>query len=109
MIKNILAVVVAAACAGAILETLPEAAPAIAAGVSAAAQSHGTSVSDRTKPAALDAARIADRRKAACAQAWPYYEPACLHDGRPMDGKMRVVRVIITDRSVAGHTSQTQR
>jgi hypothetical protein len=109
MIKKILAVISAAVCAGAIAEFIPEAAPAVAAGVSAAAQSHGTSVSDRAKPAVLDAARIAERRKAVCAQAWPYYERSCLHDGRRADGKMRVVRVIITDRSVAGHTSQTRR
>ncbi len=109
MIKKILAIVAAAACAGAIIEFIPEAAPAVAAGVSAAAQSHGTSVSDRAKPAVLDAARIAERRKAVCAQAWPYYEPTCLRDGRRSDGEVRVVRVIITDRSVAGRTLQTRR
>lgn len=108
MIKSILAVVAAAACAGAILEIIPEAAPAAAAAVSAAAQSHGMSVSDGAKPAVLHAARIADHRKAVCAQAWPYYEPACLHDGRRMDGKMRVIRVIVTDHSAARQTSQTR-
>ena len=108
MIKKILAIIAAAACTGAIIEFTPEAAPAIAAGVSAAAQSHGTSVSDRAKPAALDATRIADRRKAVCAQAWPYYEPACLHDGRRVDGKTRVVRVTVTDHPAGRHTSQTR-
>ena len=107
MIKKILAIISAAACAGAIIEFIPEAAPAVAAGVSTA--SHGTSVSDRAKPAVLDATRIPERRKAICAQAWPYYEPSCLRDGRRADGKMRVVRVIITDRSVAGSTLQTRR
>jgi len=108
MIKKILAIVAAAACVGAIIEFIPEAAPAVAAGVPAAAQSHGTSVSDRAKPAVLDAARIAERRKAVCAQAWPYYEPACLHDGRRSDGKVRVVRVIVADGSVTEQTSQTR-
>ncbi len=109
MIKKILAIVAAAACAGAIIEFIPEAAPAVAAGVSAAAQSHGTSVSDRAKPAVLDAAGIAERRKAVCAQAWPYYEPTCLRDGRRTDGKMRVVRVIAADRLVKDTTSPTRR
>ena len=109
MIKKILAIVAAAACAGAIIEFIPEAAPAVAAGVSTAAQSHGTSVSDRAKPAVLDAARIAERRKAVCAQAWPYYEPACLRDDRRSDGKVRVVRVIVADGSVTERTSQTRR
>jgi hypothetical protein len=108
MIKTILAIIAAAACTGAITEFTPEAAPAIAAGVSAAAQSHGTSVSDRAKPAALDAARIADRRKAVCAQAWPYYEPACLHDERRSDGNVRVVRVIVANGSVTERTLQTR-
>lgn len=111
MIKSILAVVAAAACAGAILEIIPEAAPAVAAGVSAAAQSHGMSVSDVSdgaKPTVLDAVRVADHRKAVCARAWPYYEPACLHDGRGADGKMRVVRIIVTDHPAARHTAQTR-
>ena len=109
MIKKILAVISAAVCAGAIAEFIPEAAPAVAAGVSAAAQSHGTSVSDRAKPAVLDAARIAERRKAVCAQAWPYYEPTCLHDDQRSDGTVRVVRVIVADGSVTERTSQTRR
>jgi len=108
MIKKILAIIAAAACAGAIIEFIPEAAPAVAAGVSTAAQSHGTSVSDGAKRAVLDAARLADRREAVCARAWPYYEPACLHDYRRSDGKVRVVRVIVADSSVAGRTLQTR-
>ncbi len=108
MIKKVLAIIAAAACTGTIIEFTPEAAPAIAAGVSAAAQSHGTSVSDRAKPAALDAARIADGGKAVCAQAWPYYEPSCLHDDRRSGGKVRVVRVIVADGSVTERTLQTR-
>ncbi len=107
MIKNILAVVAAAACAGAIIEFRPEAAPAVAAGVSTA--SHGTSVSDSNKPWVVAAARLPDIRRAVCTRAWPYYEPACLRDDRRSDGKVRVVRVIVADGSVTERTSQTRR
>jgi hypothetical protein len=109
MIKKILAVIAAALCAGAIVEFIPEPTPADAAGASPAVRSHRTIISDSNKPAVFAAVRIAESPKASCSQGWPYYEPPCLHDGRQADGKMRVVRVIITDRSVAGHTSQTRR
>jgi len=94
MIKKILAVITAAVCAGAITEFIPESAPAVAAGVSAAAQSHATSISDRVGTI--------------CSQAWPYYEPACWHDDRGSAGTIRVVRVIVSDRSVTGRTSQAR-
>ena len=109
MIKSVLAVVAAAVCAGAIAEFIPEPAPAVAAGTAPAAQSQGTSISDSNKPWVVAAARLPDIRGAVCTRAWPYYEPACLHDGRRSDGKVRVVRVIITDRSVTDRTLQTQR
>ncbi len=109
MIKNILAVVAAAVCAGAIAEFISEPPPAAAAGASPAAQSRGMSISDSNKPWVMAAARLPDIRGAVCTRAWPYYEPACLHDGRRSDGKLRVVRVIITDRSVMDRTLQTQR
>ena len=108
MIKKILAIIAAAACVGAIIEFILESAPALATGVSAAAQSHGTRVSDRAKPGVLDAAGIAKRRQAICAQAWPYYEPTCLHDDQRSDGTVRVVRVIVADGSVTGRTLQTR-
>ncbi len=104
MTKNILAVIAAAACAGAIIEFIPETAPPVA----TAAQSHATSMSDRAKPAVLDAARIAERGSTICSQVWPYYEPACWHDDRGSDGTIRVVRVIVSDRSVTGRTSQAR-
>jgi hypothetical protein len=40
-------------------------------------------------------------RKIVCAQSWPYYEPACLRDGRQSNGSPRVVRVIAHDRTAA--------
>jgi len=109
MIKKILAIVAAAFCAGAIVEFIPEPTPADAAGASPAVRSHRTIISDSKKPAVFAAVRVAESRQALCSQSWPYYEPSCLHDGRRADGKMRVVRVIITDRSVAGSTLQTRR
>jgi hypothetical protein len=109
MIKNIMAIVAAAVCAGAMVEFIREPAPADAAGALPAARSHETIISASNKPAVFAAVRIAESGKAVCSQGWPYYEPPCLHDGRRADGKMRAVRVIITDRSVAGATSQTRR
>ena len=109
MIKNVMAIVAAAVCAGAIVEFIPEPPPAVAAGTAPAAQSQGTSISDSNKPWVVAAARLPDIRGAVCTQRWPYYEPACLRDGRRSDGKVRVVRVIITDRSVTGRTLQRRR
>ena len=109
MISKILAIVAAAVCAGAIVEFVPEPPPAVAAGTTPAAQSQGMSISDSNKPWVAAAARLSDIRGAVCSQGWPYYEPACLRDGRRSDGKVRVVRVIVTDRSVTGHTLQTRR
>ncbi len=108
MIKNILAIIAAAVCAGAIIEFIPESVPAVAAGVSAAALSHATSIPDRAKPAVPDAARIAETRRAICSQVWPYYEPACWHDERRSDGTIRVVRVIVADHSVTARSLQTR-
>ena len=108
MIMNILAIIAAALCAGAIMEFVPESAPAVAAGVPAAARSQAMSISDRAKPVVADAARVAERGGAICSQVWPYYDPACWRDARGSAGKMRVVRVIVADRSVAGRTSQTR-
>ncbi len=109
MIRKILAIIAAALCAGAIVEFISESTPADAAGVSAAAQSNGTSISDSNKPWVVAAARLPDIRGAVCTQAWPYYEPTCLRDGRRTDGKMRVVRVIAADRLVKDTTSPTRR
>ncbi len=109
MISKILAIVAAAVCAGVIVEFVPEPPPAVAAGTTPAAQSQGMSISDWNKPWVAAAARLSDIRGAVCSQGWPYYEPACLHDGRRSEGKARVVRVIVTDRSVTGRTLQTRR
>jgi hypothetical protein len=34
-----------------------------------------------------------------CTESWPYYQPACLHDGRQPGGRARAVRIISTERS----------
>jgi hypothetical protein len=106
VIKKILAIFAAAVCAGAIIEFIPESVPAVAAGVALAAPSHATSIPDRAKPAVPDAARIAEHGRAICSQVWPYYEPACWHDDRRSDGTIRVVRVIVADRSVTDRSLQ---
>lgn len=104
MISKILAIVAAAVCAGAIVEFAPEPAPAVAAGAAAATPTDA-SIADSDKPATIAAMRIAESRKAVCSQAWPYYEPVCLHDNRQSDGKARAVRLIIANGSV-GRISQ---
>lgn len=44
-----------------------------------------------------------------CFASWPYYEPACLHDGRAADGRARVVRIIPTTRTaLAGSSHRTR-
>ena len=108
MIKSVLAVVAAAVCAGATVEFIPEPLPAVAA-ATAPAQSQGSSTPDSKKSPVVAAVQIAESHKATCSQGWPYYEPACLRDDRRSDRKIRVVRVIVTDRSVTDRTLQTQR
>jgi len=108
MIRSVLTVVVAGVCAGAIVEFIPEPPPAVAAGTAPTAQSQGTSISDSNKPWVVAAARLPDIRGAVCTQRWPYYEPACWHDDRRSDGTIRVVRVIVADRSVTDRSLQTR-
>ena len=109
MFEKILAIVAAAACAAVIVGFIPPPAPAVAAGTSQAVPPHATSISDSSSPAIGAAVRIPEIRKSVCTQAWPYYEPSCLHDGRRSDGKARVVRVVTADRAVVGRSSQTRR
>jgi hypothetical protein len=78
ILKTVLAIVAAAACAGAIVGFVPEPSPADAASASAA-----------------------DDDSASCAQPWPYYERACLRDSRKPDGNARAVRVITIANQIA--------
>ncbi len=109
MFEKTLAVVAAAAGAAIIVGFIPPPAPAVAAGTSQAVRPHATGISDSSSPPIGTAVRIPEIRKSVCTQAWPYYEPSCLHDSRQADGKARVVRVVTADRAVVGRTSQARR
>jgi len=98
MFKSILAAIAAAACAGVIVGFVPDPVPAVAAGAPQSAQPRASSTSDADQPAVVAVVRVADTHKAACTQAWPYYEQPCLHDGRQPNGNARLVRVVTADR-----------
>jgi hypothetical protein len=84
MLKTVLVIVVAAACAGAIVGFVPAPSPADAA-----------------------SARVADASNGACTQPWPYYERACLRDSRKRSGN--AVRVIALANQGAAHRPQPRR
>jgi hypothetical protein len=109
MFERILSVVAAAACAAVIVGFIPPPAPAVAADTLQAVPSHPTSISDSSSPAIGAEVRVPEIRKTGCTQAWPYYEPSCLHDSQQSDSKARVVRVVTADRAVVGRTSQAPR
>ncbi len=91
MIKLILAIASAAACAGVIV-LAPELGPKSA----MAATQSGESGSLTQGFVAAKEKRQSDR---GCVQHWPYYEQSCLRDARRSDGVERVVRVIAIDRA----------
>jgi hypothetical protein len=129
MIKMIVAVITAAACAGLIVTFVPGFAPESAAGATqSAAHSEPSTAAVETEvveviPTAADIRAATDIRRAVeqnsrngslnpkivCEYTWPYYEPSCLRDGRAATGGTRVVRVIITDRSASGRTAPARR
>ena len=86
MLKTVLVIVVAAACAGAIVGFVPAPSPADAA-----------------------IARAAEGGNAGCTQPWPYDERACLSDSRKRSGNAHAVRVIALANSGAPHTPQARR
>ena len=97
MIKQIAAITAAAVCAALVVSVVPEVAvggsPTIGAPVA------GIRSVDRVADAgALARIDSGTHHKAACRQGWPYYEKACLHNGRQADGKAQVVRMIAIDR-----------
>jgi hypothetical protein len=49
--------------------------------------------------AAPSPSRTAQETVTACTESWPFYQPACLHDGRQPGGRARAVRIISTERS----------
>lgn len=94
MYKALLAVMVAAGCAAVFVGFMPPAAPALAA-VHAAQRD----VAHTAMPQSL--ARGVEVGRAACAQAWPYYETSCLRDSRRQDGRAVVVRVVAAGKPTA--------
>ena len=86
MLKTVLVIVVAAACAGAIVGFVPAPSPADAA-----------------------IARAAEGGNAGCTQPWPYYERACLSDSRKRSGNAHAVRVIALAKQGAPNTQQARR
>jgi len=106
MIKQIAAIIAAAGCAALIVSVVPE----VAVGSS---QNAGTPVAgagsiDRVADAG--SARIDGRTqlRIRCTQGWPYYEKACVRDGRPSDGKAQVVRMIAIDHLTKSGKLQTR-
>jgi hypothetical protein len=90
MVKPILAIAAAAACAGLVV-LAPEFAPKSA---MAATQSG--------EAGAMQADIVAKKKQQSdrgCAQHWPYYKQSCLRDARLSNGTERVVRVIAIDRT----------
>ena len=86
MLKTVLVIVVAAACAGATVGFVPAPSPAGAA-----------------------SARVADGGNAGCTQPWPYYERACLGDSRKGSSNAHAVRVIALASPGAPQTPQARR
>jgi hypothetical protein len=87
MIKPMLAIAAAAACAG-IVVLAPELAPKSA---MAATQSDESGALARVKEQS--------QSDGGCLRHWPYYEQSCLRDARLPNGVARVVRVIAIDRT----------
>jgi hypothetical protein len=105
MIKSLVSIVIAAACAAVFVGFVPPPAPAVA-----AAQSPQQPVTSAVKPVAA-AGPVADIHNAGCVQAWPYYEQSCLHDRRGQNGSSptHVVRVIAVSERAAIRTLKVQR
>jgi hypothetical protein len=89
MLKKLLAVIAAAACAAVIVGFIPTPTPADA------AKAPQAIAVDVDQPAVLPAG------SSSCAQGWPNYDQTCLRDARRPNGKARVARVVVIDRSVA--------
>jgi len=87
-----------AGCAALIVSIVPE----VAVGSS---QNAGIPVADAGIPARIDSRT---QHKITCTQGWPYYEKACLHDGRESDGKAQVARMIAIDHLTKSGKLQTR-
>jgi hypothetical protein len=107
MIKRIAAIIAAAGCAALIVSVVPE----VAVGNSQNVGTPAASVRsiDRVAEAGIPV-RIDTRsqRKITCAQGWPYYEKSCLQEGRQLDGKAQMVRMIAIDHLTQSGKLQTR-
>jgi hypothetical protein len=107
VIKRIAAIIVAAGCAALIVSVVPE----VAVGNS---QNAGTPVAnvgsiDRVAEAGIPAhIDTRTQHKITCTQGWPYYQNACLRDGRQSDGKAQMVRMIAIDHLPKSGRLQTR-
>ena len=90
MIKLILVIAAAAACAG-IVVFIPEFGPK-----SAMAATQSTDSGAPTLGVVVTKENW--QSKGGCLQNWPYYEHSCLRDARMPEGVGRIVRVITIDR-----------
>jgi hypothetical protein len=91
MVKPILAIAAAAACAGLVV-LAPEFAPKSA----MAATQSGEAGAPMQADVVAKEKQQSDR---GCAQHWPYYKQSWLRDARLSNGTERVVRVIAIDRT----------
>ena len=91
MIKLILAIASAAACAGVIV-LAPELGPKSAMAATQSGESGSLTQG-------FVAAKENGQPDGGCVQHWPYYEQSCLRDARRSDGVERVVRVIAIGRT----------
>jgi hypothetical protein len=90
MIKQILAITAAAACA-ALVVVVPEFAP------ESAMASPQSGQSGIPSPGVV-VAKEAQKPSGDCSQGWPYYEQTCLRDARLPNGTRRMVRIVAIDR-----------
>ena len=91
MIKPMLAIAAAVACAG-IIVLAPELAPKSA---MAATQSDESRALTRV----VAVVKEQPQSDGGCLQHWPYYEQSCLRDARLPNGVARVVRVVAIGRT----------
>jgi hypothetical protein len=93
MIKSLLAIAAAAACAG-IVVLAPE-----FASKSAMAATQSDELSTPMQGNGNLVAKMKPQSDLGCTQHWPYYEQSCLRDVRLSNEFGRVVRVIVIDRT----------
>ncbi len=107
--RCVIAVIAAAAIAAVIVGLVPPPGPAAAAADAGPAQAITSSLAAPMQVAVSEPATANQPDVHNCTQAWPYYEPSCLRNGRRPDGNTRIVRLIDDDRSVADRALRATR